>query len=308
MIDTSDLSTWYADCQAGTLVNEDLPPELRCVSLGITADTDNPCEDYLTEIAQTNILVMQKSSYADALFALERGYRKVCWEVEEYLKVSYELDEYHYTLYYYDQAGTLVQTVPPEGVDLLSLTAQEVAEIEAWREGVAPVSTDSLEPRHRLITRYNYDSFGKVVETINPDVDQSSMFYYDKLGRERFSQNARQVVQSTPTWSYTKYDALSRAIEVGELSPNAGNNPLDPTNLEDATGYPAFSDGTLKEVTMTFYSENQPNYQGQTALPTSISFPQDAINTRNRQPSGSGDANGTQQCHARDYPCHALCL
>jgi hypothetical protein len=30
-----------------------------------------------------------------------------------------ELFEYHYTLYYYDQSGSLVKTIPPEGVKLL---------------------------------------------------------------------------------------------------------------------------------------------------------------------------------------------
>ena len=42
--------------------------------------------------------------------------------------------EYHYTLYYYDQAGNLVQTVPPAGVK--PLTPAEVANVQAARKGL----------------------------------------------------------------------------------------------------------------------------------------------------------------------------
>lgn len=35
--------------------------------------------------------------------------------------MNYNLHEYHYTLYYYDQAGNLIKTVPPEGVNPLPL-------------------------------------------------------------------------------------------------------------------------------------------------------------------------------------------
>ena len=46
---------------------------------------------------------------------------------------------YQYTLYYYDQAGSLVQTVPPEGVELL---ASAVA--QRWDDGTASRATDNL--------------------------------------------------------------------------------------------------------------------------------------------------------------------
>src|SRR5690606_10753102 len=38
---------------------------------------------------------------------------------------------YHYTLYYYDQAGNLIRTVPPEGVTLL--TSDEIARVTEAR-------------------------------------------------------------------------------------------------------------------------------------------------------------------------------
>src|SRR5690606_13734491 len=43
-----------------------------------------------------------------------RSARTGCLEgVSEGLEYTYENKEYHHTLYYYDQAGNLVQTVPP---------------------------------------------------------------------------------------------------------------------------------------------------------------------------------------------------
>jgi len=47
-------------------------------------------------------------------------YQSKCLSVQPVLNVSGDLFEYHYTLYYYDQAGNLVKTVPPAGVKLLS--------------------------------------------------------------------------------------------------------------------------------------------------------------------------------------------
>ncbi|MFM9597979.1 hypothetical protein ACKI1O_52895, partial [Streptomyces scabiei] len=38
----------------------------------------------------------------------------------ESLTKKYQSSEHHFTLYYYDQAGNLVKTVPPAGVDNLS--------------------------------------------------------------------------------------------------------------------------------------------------------------------------------------------
>jgi hypothetical protein len=37
-------------------------------------------------------------------------------DINEKFSYTYTPKEYHYTLYYYDQAGSLVQTVPPKGV------------------------------------------------------------------------------------------------------------------------------------------------------------------------------------------------
>ena len=55
------------------------------------------------------------------LTEIYQNYRSNCMDnVREQVSYRYAPKEYHYTLYYYDQAGDLVQTVPPEGVHPLS--------------------------------------------------------------------------------------------------------------------------------------------------------------------------------------------
>ncbi|WP_126243474.1 RHS repeat-associated core domain-containing protein [Chitinophaga rhizosphaerae] len=64
-------------------------------------------------------------SYDQYIAEVKRQYRQdyisACGKAAGGLKVTYaSTGTYHYTLYYYDQAGNLVKTVPPEGVRLLS--------------------------------------------------------------------------------------------------------------------------------------------------------------------------------------------
>ncbi len=56
------------------------------------------------------------------------AYISKCLSNQASAKVQGNQYEYHYTLYYYDQSGNLVKTVPPEGVHLLS--DQQIADVE----------------------------------------------------------------------------------------------------------------------------------------------------------------------------------
>lgn len=122
---------------------------------------------------------------------------------DEDFTMSYGLNEYHYTLYYYDQAGILVQTVPPEGVDVLGT--------DAFDDGV----WDGTEPQHRLRSRYSHNSLDAVRWQSTPDAGQSR-FWYDWKGMLKMSQNAKQL--SDDKYSFTKYDRQGRITAVGELA------------------------------------------------------------------------------------------
>jgi YD repeat-containing protein len=151
---------------------------------------------------------------------------------------TYQPKEYHYTLYYYDQAGNLVQTVPPKGVN--PLTPQQVDDFLAG---------NTVEPGHTLITRYQYNAINQLVEQHTPDAG-ASQFWYDSKGQLRLSQNAKQAANG---WhSYTRYDAEGRIVEVGELRDAIQTEILD--SLDSYT-FPIRSDYELADITHTYYDE-----------------------------------------------------
>ncbi len=156
----------------------------------------------------------------------EKAYRAKCLSAQqlESFSVQYVNAEYHYTLYYYDQAGNLVKTVPPQGVSPKFGDATFLADVKAARTSyiaggtytdmTATIPTRSLVPDHSLITQYRYNTLNQVVEQKTPDAG-TSHFWYDRLGRLVLSQNAKQLVGNL--YSYTLYDDLGRIAEVGEL-------------------------------------------------------------------------------------------
>lgn len=151
------------------------------------------CEDQLHALAEHNAKVKYQA-YVEALSEQFREqYTAACLGVEETFTDTYEDIQHHYTLFYYDQAGNLVKTVPPEGVDL---------------------SGQSVVPAHRMASTYAYNSLNQVVRQDSPDGGETH-FVYDRLGRLRFSQNAQQAEDKTT--AYTNYDRLGRIVEVGRV-------------------------------------------------------------------------------------------
>ena len=154
---------------------------------------ENPCETYLTDLA-THYAKEAYDKYKDDLGAnFLINYRNQCLDqtnLNESLTITFPQNNYHYTLYYYDQAGNLVQTVPPAGV-----------------------STDGSGD-HEKVTEYRYNSLNQLVWQNTPDGGESK-FWYDHLGRIIFSQNAEQATEGR--YSYTKFDDLGRTVEGGEV-------------------------------------------------------------------------------------------
>ncbi|MGQ3015571.1 MAG: hypothetical protein ACT6QS_17785, partial [Flavobacteriales bacterium] len=141
-----------------------------------------------------------------------------CMGALETLEATYTSDEYHFTLFYYDRVGRLVRTVPPKAVDRLPLSDM-VAVNSARNAGT------EFKPKHNnisyataeaymLTSRYRYDALGNQIKSQTPDAGVSS-FYYDNLGRNVISKNARQAAK---TYSYTKYDAQGRVTETGVMT------------------------------------------------------------------------------------------
>jgi len=206
-----------------------------------------------TEFATNNILNQINSQIQsikhNASLNMESNFMESCIEtlpISSILSYDYATSSHHFTLYYYDRAGNLMRTVPPEGVHLLDET--EVAQIKGERNNNDP-STTSSPNNHSLQTDYRYNSLNQLVWQSTPD-GGISQFWYDDVGRLRFSQNAEQLANGS--YSYTKYDPLSRIIEVGESSEDLlADNFLNPENLNSSS----FPDNNTNDVTFTYYSE-----------------------------------------------------
>lgn len=159
--------------------------------------------------------------------------------------------EYQYTLYYYDQSGSLLQTVPPEGVAVLPIAAPYFDNNGKW----VYTATDDI-PAHTLRTRYVYNSLGQVIWQTTPDAGVTE-FVYDYAQRLRFSQNAKQLAEGND-YSYTKYDDLGRVKEVGKMD-NPTTNTFAAQKANDIKAndidFPIATDGVLKEQTNTTYSD-----------------------------------------------------
>ncbi|MAC95424.1 MAG: hypothetical protein CMC96_07970 [Flavobacteriales bacterium] len=181
------------------------------------------CEDlkYSDALAKAQIKYQKYLEEQEGTF--RKDYRRFCLNQDttkaftnQFLNMTYGSSERQFTLYYYDQAGNLVMTVPPDGIDtnfLVNYDGTVSDDIAAYRNGSgAPVL-----PNHTKRTTYKYNSDNNIIRQVTPNSD-TTHFWYDKAGRLVFSQNAKQ--RSVNAFSYTIYDAQSRVIEVGEVTLN----------------------------------------------------------------------------------------
>jgi len=259
----------------------------------------DPCQ-HTNAMAHAIAENIYKQRMEDRLAEWERAYRAKCLSAQqlEQFSVVYTNTEYHYTLYYYDQAGNLVKTVPPQGANpnydavfLSDVKSNRSSYLSgaAYTDATATTPARPLTPAHSLITQYRYNTLNQVVEQSTPDAGVSH-FWYDALGRLVVSQHAQQKINNA--FSYTLYDDLGRITEVGELPQATGSmtdaiarsvrdedHPTVPSALENWQHrvYPyAYATGTPRQVTCTQYDISYIN--GNSALLPTL----DQQNLRNR--------------------------
>lgn len=227
--------------------------ETTCVAVPIIEEIDFELlfQDCMNDLAEQANLIAQVAWQEIVNTKIEEIYRKMnCMEnYSESFKVSYQTREHHYTLYYYDQAGNLVQTIPPDGVQPLATTAFDAN--GNW-QGTGPIHDVHQK------TRYRYNTLGQVIWQYSPDGGEVN-FKYDYAQRLRVSQNGRQRVQGNnldEKISYTKYDGEGRIKEVGELhnlSPGINFNAINETQLNNFD-FPTTAEGDKADVTITEYN------------------------------------------------------
>ncbi len=200
--------------------------------------------------------------------------REKCQDVytlQDTMYLEYPLHQQHYTLYYYDMAGRLTRTVPPNGVN-------PIPEGSISRE---------VEPVHTYQTTYAYDNFNNVTITETPDGGKSQVIY-NLVGQARFSQDANRAEENTAT--YIKYDALGRSVEGGKVDlnttyqgyslPNFASLRSENIVVLDTTSYSTLSvedrfptiNQTTSEKTTTVYNEASGDVTGQRFLRNRISY------------------------------------
>ncbi|MCT4579994.1 MAG: hypothetical protein N4A35_01140 [Flavobacteriales bacterium] len=200
------------------------------------ADIEQDCENELRELATlaaNEEFERLKNEFIEEYWA---AVYDQCMRspLEESFHYEYKAKEYQYTLFYFDQAGSLVQTVPPLGVNLVPVTH--------FTNGV----WDGTNPDHELKTTYQYNSLGQMIAQNTPDAGESKFFYNDNQ-QLRFSQNAQQAVDGN--YSYTKYDKHGRTVEAGQVS-------LAQVPTEEQLNDNTFPTTAIEQVTASYYDES----------------------------------------------------
>lgn len=258
---THDLYTQVPCLGCGKLCN-------RSIAQGIPP-VDDECGNDEMEWGMDAALATY-SSYIDQYLAeFKRKYLAKCINANEEFSFNHSINLHHFMLYYYDQAGQLIKTVPPEGIDIdnIQLSATDRQNIANGRHALASAHRQlntnfRAIPGHWLITQYKNNTIGQPIWSKTPDGGESRL-WYDELGRVVCSQNSKQHALSTPEFGYTAFDELGRAIEGGvliaptfsnsesilEYSDDFGNNEI---KLNSYTGLDAlFSGDRIWQLTPT---------------------------------------------------------
>lgn len=185
---------------------------------------DNPCIQEVTTRAEQRARERWEE-YIDAQRKdFQYQYIAKCIQTQEELTMRYKEQEYHYTLFYYDQAGNLVRTVPPKGVNIISDTTV----LNQIAEERAAGTVRTVETAHTYMTTYQFNSSNHPTGLILPDhiamgnnEKISEHSWYDELGRMVLSQTSFQYARNPKRYQYVLYDKLGREVENGEVRTNA---------------------------------------------------------------------------------------
>ncbi|MFN4233851.1 MAG: YCF48-related protein [Bacteroidia bacterium] len=139
---------------------EDLPP----------APYENPCVTQLVNMALQAAWNQYQQQINDLTTYFINLYNTRCTEALESFTMNYDDKEFHFTLYYYDQSGNLIKTVPPEGVEMFNITSYAdtlAVQINSDRTN----KTQTVFTSHRLASIYNFNSLNQTTRQQIPDHD-----------------------------------------------------------------------------------------------------------------------------------------
>lgn len=108
-----------------------LPDNLQCVANNLMSAYERAGREY------DHYIAIEREKFRNQYIAK-------CINNNASATLTGDVYEYHYTLYYYDQSGNLVKTIPPEGVRFLS--EEEMEKVRQFREAGAAVCTGAGIP------------------------------------------------------------------------------------------------------------------------------------------------------------------
>lgn len=246
-------------------------------SLSYDFDWNYDCTGALEAYAYHNATILYEQYIEETKSNLKHRYMLKCLDAAEIYTMEHESGEHHFVLSYYDQAGNLTRTVPPNGTfdydpdtnTGTDLTFSSQAQLDAVAN--ARANNTEYKPDYSVWdTRYTYNSLNQITTQNLPDHgsetalnqtpsrDGISKFYYDKLGRLILSQSPQQIADGK--YSYTKYDNLGRIMQSGQLYFN-NSSGFEQQNVFNPYGdYVSFFIdsplGQVKEqITHTYYDE-----------------------------------------------------
>lgn len=198
------------------------PPAPMYINSLIIDEGLTPCEQMMLTLAET----YQDDAYNNYLTELRENFikryiKEAMGKVGEQFDLEYFDKEYQYTLYYYDQAGNLIRTVAPQGVNRIDGVSNTA--IDEFRDAPEVTENTTLLPDHKFDTAYKYNSLNQLVYQKTPDGGEVR-FAYDALGRIIASQNDNQAPKAM---SYTIYDELGRITESGQVRFDSGLYTID---------------------------------------------------------------------------------
>jgi RHS repeat-associated protein len=155
-------------------------------------------------------LAEQKRLYMEAYIA-KFGQTKTT------ISLTTEQKIYHYTLYYYDQAGNLIRTVPPEGV--ATLTEAEQVQVQRYRESAGVACSVSTQPAGSSSS----DILQQLSTTLSATGNRALEFWLYQAGS-----NGKQFLATTPDHKYL----MQICAADGKLNVDIYNlNQQDPNSI-----------------------------------------------------------------------------
>ncbi|MEP7264188.1 MAG: YCF48-related protein, partial [Bacteroidota bacterium] len=169
---------------------DEVEPEVLCDSTfpyqvysNDTIVPEDPCEYQMQWNVSMNDSILWHEQLVLLTSQFVERYNAHCLGAVEDLTMDYNDREYQFTLYYYDQQGNLIKTVPPAGVEILkddndievtSYLNPKEQQVIADRTN----NTQTVFTEHRLASVYEYNSLNQLVRQSLPDHDKMEICEY----------------------------------------------------------------------------------------------------------------------------------